>query len=362
MSTKHTFLDIPLDELETDKSNPRLPKSFLGKSDEEIINYLLLESSLVELMQAIGKNDFFPGEQLLVVKNNAGKYTVIEGNRRLTGVRLLRDPSLAKVQTKKVHKVYSEAEFHPSSIPCLVFENRSEILKYLGYRHITGIQTWKLLEKARYLSELKEQLFEEHTVTEGSREIAKMIGSRADYVRRLLVGYDIYKHIEDQGFYKIPNLNDTTFHFNYIADSLSRSNIADFLGINFANTIPTKDKKTNHLEEWTKWLFEKNPQNQTRLKGSSGDLNKLNKILGTPDALQSFRDGESLSKAYQLTDDLNDIFYSSIKRSIESLEQADSITHRVNYFYDDSKDCLNIVRKLARKIINTIDDFEDDIS
>ena len=350
MSKKYEFLQIPIEKLDADNSNPRLPKSFLGKTDEEIINYLLLESSLVELMQAIGENDFFPGEQLLVVEGKNGHYTVIEGNRRLTAVLLLNDPTLAKVHTKKVIKVYDDANFHPKTIPCLVFPTRDEILKYLGYRHITGIQTWKLLEKARYLSELKKQIAPTDTIVKASRDLAKMIGSRADYVRRLLVGYVIYKFIEDQGFYGIPNLNDTTFHFNYIADSLAQSNITKFLGIDFNLEEPTKTQNNKHLEEWTKWFFEKNPQNQTRLKGTSGDLTKLNQILGDEDALKHFRNGESLTQAHQFTDDVNNLFYSFIKKSLESLEEANKISHYVDSYFDDSKDCLNIIGKLSRKL------------
>lgn len=362
MSRKPVFEIIDLVNLKPDSDNPRMPKSFHGKSDEEIINYLLLESSLVELMQAIGENDFFLGEQLLVVQDpKDDKYVVIEGNRRLTAVRLLNDPSLAKVQTKKVTKVFNETRYKPDSIPCLVFSTKDEILKYLGYRHITGIQTWKLLEKARYLKGLQDKLFPKDKLDLASRKIAKMIGSRMDYVRRLLVGFDIYKFIEDESFFLIPNLNDTTFHFNYIADSLNHSKITKFLGIDFNLPTPNKNQNAAHVREWAEWLFEKNKQNQTRLKGKSDDLSKLNKILGNTKALDSFRSGVSLLKSYQLTGDLDNIFYSSLQKSLESLEQADDVVHRVNTFHSNSIDDLRSIAKLARKIKNTVEDFEDDL-
>lgn len=359
MASKPVFKNIPLDKLKLDSFNPRMPISLHGKSDEEIINYLLLESSLVELMQAIGENDFFPGEQLLVVKDDDEKYKVIEGNRRLTAVRLLSHPDMAKVQTKKVSKVYENAKYKPPEIPCLIFSDRNEIIKYLGYRHITGIQTWKLLEKARYLYGLKEELFRDQKLNDASIEIAKMIGSRMDYVRRLLVGFEIYKFIEDQGFYQITDLNDTSFHFNYIADSLNHSNILCFLGIDFSSPSPTENKNASHIREWTHWFFEKNAQNQTRLKGTSGDLTKLNKIIGNEKAFEVFREGSSLIKAYQLTDDLNNLYYSSVKSAIENLEQADNIVHRLNSFYVDATDDLTGIIKLARKIRNMIEDVQD---
>ena len=361
MDIKPQFLDISLSDLKTDSFNPRMPKSFHGKSDEDIINYLLLESSLVELMQAIGENGFFPGEQLLVVQDEDEKYTVIEGNRRLTAVRLLNDPTLAKVQTKKVNKVYNETQHKPKSIPCLVFPARDEILKYLGYRHITGIHTWKLLEKARYISGLREKLFFDEGIDSASRKIAKMIGSRMDYVRRLLVGFDMYKFIEDQNFFEIRNLNDTTFHFNYIADSLTRTNVTKFLGINFKNAVPNEYQNAENIKTWTKWLFEKNDENQTRLKGTSGDLTRLNEILGNKKALEAFNNGYSLSRAYHLTDDMSNLFYSSLQKSLSYLEQADDFVHRVERFHPSAIDDLRSLAKLARKIKNTVEDFEDDL-
>lgn len=121
MPTQPEYRKINLSELKLDSENPRLPKSMHGKSDNEILSYMLLDASLIELMLAIGENDFFPGEQLLVVKDTDGKYKVIEGNRRLSAVMLLSHPELADVQVTKIQKVLEEGKFKPTEIPCLVF-------------------------------------------------------------------------------------------------------------------------------------------------------------------------------------------------------------------------------------------------
>src|SRR5690606_28260269 len=91
---------------------------------------------------------------------------------------------------------------------------------------------WKLLEKARYLFDLWQSQYSNLSLNEASRELAKSIGSRKEYVKRILIGYQIFYKIEDEAFYKIPGLDDTTFYFNYIADSLNKIHIADYLGIN----------------------------------------------------------------------------------------------------------------------------------
>lgn len=362
MSNQPFYALIDLEDLKLDLQNPRLPKSLQDdKSEEEILEYMLLDASLIELMLAIGTNDFFPGEQLLVAKDLDGKYKVIEGNRRLSAVKLLNNPELARVQKIKIEKVLEETECRPDKIPCLVFSSESEIHNYLGYRHITGIKEWKLLEKARYLDNLREQNYSTHNINHASREIAKIIGSRTDYVRRILVGFKIYKEIEDEAYYRIRDLNDTTFHFNYIADSLNKSNINFFLGIDLTKKNPSENLNTENLKIWTRWFFEKYDQNRTRVIGTSGDLTKLNKILGNEVAKAAFiQKNYDLERAYNLTEDLESIFSDTIKKSIHHLEQADNIVHRLNNFYLELDEDLRTVRQLAIKIKNAKDIAEDE--
>jgi len=360
MAAKPDFLNIKLSELKLDSENPRLPKSMHGKSDAEILSYMLLDASLIELMLAIGENDFFAGEQLLVVKAKDNEYKVIEGNRRLAAVMLLNNPKLADVQVSKVEKAVAEAKFKPTEIPCLIFKIKDEIHAYLGYRHITGIKEWRLLEKARYLSGLRKSNFSNINLAQASREIAKIIGSRADYVRRILVGFELYKNIEDEAFFRIRDLNDTTFYFNYIADSLNRANISSFLGIDFNSEVPESAINAVNLKKWTQWLFEKNDQNKTRLIGDSYDLNSLNTILGHEEARIAFDEkGYSLEKAKELTDELDNQFQTFIKKSVEALENADRLAIRVKLPYEDAEEDLKNVRRTAQKILRTIQENED---
>lgn len=59
--TKQNIQFIPLEKLELDKANPRLPSKFkrgnLTKSD--IVNWMLGDASIIELMLAIGNSGFF---------------------------------------------------------------------------------------------------------------------------------------------------------------------------------------------------------------------------------------------------------------------------------------------------------------
>lgn len=176
---------------------------------------------------------------------------------------------MASVKKISVKQIYDEAKYHPIEIPCLIFENEDEIRKYLGFRHITGIKPWGLTEKSRYLYQLYLNLFKGENIDNAAKELAKKIGSRKDYVKRVLVAYEIYTKIEDEGFYKIKDLDDTTFYVGYLVDSLSRSNISTFLKVDMSSNTPIEKLNKTNLKDLIFWFFEKNDQNKTRVKGTS---------------------------------------------------------------------------------------------
>lgn len=362
---KPEYRMIDVGDLKLDIGNPRLPKSLQEKGieEEDILNYMLLDASLLELMVAIATNGFFPGEQLLVVKDPKDqKYKVIEGNRRFSAVTLLNHPEKARVMTTQVQALVEQMKRPaPKEIPCLIFDKEEGIHTYLGYRHITGIKEWKLLQKARYLFTLRTSLFKELSIPNAAKEIAKVIGSRKDYVARILVGFQIYKAIEDHAFFKIPTLDDTNFFFNYIADSLNKSNITEFLGVDLESEEPAEKLNLENLELWSRWLFEKVNGNRSRMLGDSQDLGDLNLILGHPEAKEKFiNDNISLAEAKEMTGETDDRFMNAFVKALEALETADGLVVKVQKVYSGFEDDRRAMQKLIKKITAAIDQADED--
>ena len=133
-----------LKKLHLDSENPRLPQRIAQQGEMAVQEYMAIKANIVELMRSIGENDYFPGEPLLVVPIKKGKseYTVVEGNRRLCALKLLKNPRLVSVKTQAILTASKEATFKPDPIPVIIFNSRDGILNYLGYRHITGIKAW----------------------------------------------------------------------------------------------------------------------------------------------------------------------------------------------------------------------------
>lgn len=343
---------IELSKLKLDFKNPRLPIQVFN--EEEIIEWMLEDASIIELMLAIGQNDFFIGEALLVVEDN-NNFVVIEGNRRLTALKILNNPDLAKIHTKKVQRVLEETKYRPTEIPCIIFDSRNDILQYLGYRHITGIKSWGMLAKAKYLNSLT-PILETKGLYNQSRELAKKIGSRSDYVKRMLVSYKIYEIIKDHNFYKIPQLDETTLHFNYIADSLRHENIKDFINIDLEDNNTLSNINKDNLATLIDWFFRKNDQLRSRVYGNSKDLSALNSILEDEDALEYFKDGNSLEESLKFTIINSDTFHHELKNGLRSLKYAHSFIHQIKEHNDNDIVTIREIISLCKIIGKTIEE------
>src|SRR5581483_4177273 len=97
MSTNSDATPLKVDDLHFDHLNPRLAEYGITPttSDEDILKILWEAMDVRELVQSISASGYFPHEPIIVAKE-AGKYVVIEGNRRLAAVKVLLAYNLAK--------------------------------------------------------------------------------------------------------------------------------------------------------------------------------------------------------------------------------------------------------------------------
>jgi hypothetical protein len=341
---------VPIENLKFDPNNPRLPSSVNGHDQAAVLEWMLRDASILELMGSIGEKGYFPGEPLLVVpdKSTTGTYFVVEGNRRLCAVNLLHNPGIAPVRQKSVHAVSEVAPNKPDSLPVLIYNDRSEILSYLGYRHVTGIKQWDPLAKAKYLKQLQITMQSEEPVTQ-YKTLAKTIGSRADYVAALLTSLSVYDQIKESDFFGIKSLNEESIDFSILTTALSYSNIVNFLGLSSRADPALNGLNNDHLKELTQWIFERNVEGRTRL-GESRNLSGLNNVVNHEKALSSFRAGKPLKEAELLTEKPTEIFSIAIMESKARLEVAREHQHFVEKPGTVDVDNLGEILAMARDI------------
>lgn len=354
-----SYVEIALADLNLDFENPRLPRSLHNSSKAEIVNWMLDDASLIELMLAIATNGFFAGEPLLVVEVD-GVNIVVEGNRRLSSLILLDTPEIALTKNKSISKVLELGDERPQNIPCIKFDSREEVNKYLGFRHITGIKEWSLLAKARYLITLTPQL-DHLTPTEKYRELAKMIGSKSDYIRRLIVALKLFDKIEDSGFFGIPGLNESTLYFNYLMDSLTREHICQFIGVAPKDedpllTLNDDVEKSDNFELLIGWFFRKNEHQKTVLLGDSRHLTMLNNVLADVKSKSYFLQSNDINSSNDLLYSDSMSFHHKVMAAHEYLEQAVSESHKVNAFEVADVEVLKQIKNMASMLSQAVED------
>lgn len=377
MLTEVGIENIELDKLELDTSNPRLPE-VVERTQTRMLQYIAMTTSIEDLMSAIAQNGFFPGEPLVVVERDDGKYVVVEGNRRLTAVKLIHSPIECGRPSARMLEISAEA--HASGkistllkLPVIVRKTREEILPYLGFRHITGVKQWEPLAKARYI----EQLFNLTNVNDDPNtryfSVARAIGSRKDHIKRNLDALAVYKILEENGFYDIASLDEESIKFSILSTALADDRIGKFVGI-FRNSFSDDSESTHPIinssainriaaEELTRWLYEKDEKNKTRV-GESRNIRELAAVIESPKALLEFRNGADLKVAYQLTNDSGKDFIELLFKAESALIEAAGMvatTECERSSYEVAKRINKLIKMIgtviSEKMVKEDDDF-----
>lgn len=345
-------ITIELSKLIYDPQNPRLPMKVRNLDDMDTIDYMLRNGNIIELMQSIAEMGYSSAEPLLVVKATEGdKYIVVEGNRRLTALKLIDNAGLAKVRIQQVNDIANEAKHIPTEIPCILYDTREEILSYLGYRHITGIKEWGSLEKARYLKEL----FDLHKEREGDgiyRTLAKMIGSRSDYVERLLGSLELYSHANNNAYFG-SDITEDEINFSYFTTAMGYKSIVNYININFNGNL-------NHLEGINEgnyrklflWLFDKNKRVVKEIR----NISKLAAVVDFPIAIEKLDNGASLDVAMIYTSEPENVFFSNLDKASDYLKEAKTSIEQLSNEPEGYDDRLTEIEKLVKSIRGAVEE------
>lgn len=334
-----------IEKLMLDPKNPRLPESLL-RDQQSIRDYIAKTTSIEELMEAIAENGFFPGEPLIVIPNpeDKEKLFVVEGNRRLTAVQLILDPTKCSFKSSKIRQISENAKHKPVALPIVVRQSRKEVLPYLGFRHITGIKQWEPLAKARYIEQIYNLQNKNHSPSIRYAEVARTIGSRRDHIKRNLDALAVYKVMEQEDFYGIDGLDEESIKFSILSTAVADDRIGNFIGTHnkdaeeYKPTDPIENPsslKKDRIKELTYWIYEKDAKGNTKL-GESRNLRELSAVVHSQKALDAFRSGSSLKIAYQYTSDLTADFIGLLYTAENALTEASSMVATVN-FQEDAK-------------------------
>lgn len=292
-------------QLDFDPCNPRFMDIFGNQEQPDVraIERMLDEENIHELVGSIGQQGYFPGEPLLVTANPAaaGRYIVVEGNRRLAALRLLTGLINADDLPPSLRELIDTSTERPERVECLEFATRRDILKYLGFRHISGPRRWEPLSKARYLADLIANFYDRLPTEEQYRAVARDIGSRRDYVAQLLAALNIHELAKRENYFNLQRLEEKDISFSLITTALSYNGIVRFLKLNGRDDTRGDTLDREALKSLFSWMFVQDDDGNTLLRDSRR-LKYLAAVVSTPEALHELYKTRDLDRAYVFTE------------------------------------------------------------
>jgi len=297
------IIDIPVEQLLLDAENPRLAWRVEGDSQDDLVRLLWTEMSVDEVALSIAENSFFRSEPLFVIIKNPKeqdpqkrKYIVIEGNRRLAAVRLLRDRELReRVKATDLPEIDAAKIAALDKLPVVIYTSRESLWATVGFRHINGIKPWDSFSKAKYVAEVYE------TYHVSLDEIAQKIGDRHSTVKRHYRGYKILEQAEEQTGFDKEDRARRRFFFSHLFTAADQKEFQDFLGIDPESSLkpsPVPRSRLKELRELMLWLYGKKSAGiEPIVQTQNPDLNTLRKVISNPESLTALRSGYSLERS-----------------------------------------------------------------
>jgi hypothetical protein len=309
---------LPILDLVLDKQNPRIPESFKRKGPDDLLAYMGTEFQPLEVARSIAEHGYFPSEPLIVVQED-GQNIVVEGNRRLAALLLLRNPQTAKRLRLPGAEEWAELAARttiPETVPAVIAQSRQAVAPIIGYRHISGIRPWRPREKARFVASFIDK--NHHSFP----ETARLVGESERAVRELYRNYHILTQL-DRDFHL--NVEAIAKRFGVFTRAMQDERIRSFISAPGFQAVRRNVKplpataKPRALELIT-WIFGAK-KIEPRIEDSR-DLTKLGTILASAEGLKDFRAGASLDEAFELAGGVHPMLLARLNRAASSLEKA----------------------------------------
>ena len=341
---------VPIDQLFLDDENPRLASAGPNATQEGLLRFLWKEMAVDEVAISIAVNGFFPEEQLFVIPRGKpdaqGKqnYTVVEGNRRLAAVRLLRDPDLrVKLKATDLPEIRPGKATTLERLPVSIHKNRRDLWEYFGFRHINGAKPWDAYSKAMYVA----KVHEEYGIP--IPQIALSIGDRHNTVSRFYRGYVLLRQAEEQTDFSRDDIAAGDLSFSHLYTAAAYTEFQRFLGITADNSLdrnPVPKSKLKELRELLVWLYGSKKANKPPvIRTQAPDLNTLRAVVSAPSALSALRRGYSLDRAYDVSVGESERFREALVTAKEELLQAKAT---VTTGYDGEPDLLETMESIVQ--------------
>lgn len=286
---------VRIADLRLDPYNPRLPPSHQGGTQTALAEVLEIGFQAFAVAESIADSGYFHEEPLLVITGTEkGTFIVVEGNRRLTALLGLTEPSIrsrfsgADRWDQAAQRSSITAE---TKIPVVLHSDRDSTHRQVARAHVIGKLGWQPLPQALYIAA---------RVAEGRTydEVADLLGLKKSKVADMYRDQAVLRQMQSAGL----ETGQIEGAFSLLTVAMSSTKIRDFVGAPLGSQLkpgndPIPSDKTGALKETVEWIFgsdDKEPAIR-----DSREISRLGNVIASDVGLTALRSGESLEAAWE---------------------------------------------------------------
>lgn len=350
-------LHLPVSSLLLDVENPRFGAKNKSESQEDLAVKLEMGFDIIAVAESIARNGFFANEPLIVVGGpGKEKYTVIEGNRRLTALLALTNEHVRSkmYQVTRFDELAATSVFQKEHlVPCTLVESRELIAPILGFRHISGILEWQPFAQAKFIAKLIDEDKYDFKTT------AEAVGKDKSQIAEMYRNQAIAQQATDVGM----NTSALENSFSVLQVAMGSPGIRSFIGAPLGSAVtpgmkPIPEKGLKALRELLAFLF--GDEQKTPVIKDTRQISKLGKIIQNDIGLKVLRETWSLDKAEDAIKVQGmDPYTRLLNRLKTANESVKSTFDDISDFVDD-KEIQNSVQTLHEHASNLKDLMPDD--
>ena len=330
-----TITKVAVAQLRLDRLNPRLIGEDDRASDEAIVARLYRAADLDELLQSITANGYMDIEPLVVMDDpeaRNGELIVLEGNRRLAALRLLREPDLARsIAASEGLRISIPPIADPlratlDKVSVYPVANRERARSFIGFKHINGPAKWDAYAKARFAAEWYKA---ERSEGVDLAVIARAIGDKHDTIKRMVSAIYVLDQAKNDGLFDIEDRHTRKLNFSHLYTALSRSQYMEYLGLGAAwarhdpepNQVPRE--KLEELRKVLVWIYgSKEDGVQPVVQSQNPDIKRLGEVLAHAQGRHLLETTRNLDAAHASTEPVDRQFTASLIRARDNIRDA----------------------------------------
>ena len=356
---------VEVERLRLDRRNPRLIGEGENASQEEMISRLYRSADLSELLQSISANGYMDIEPLIVIpdpQSHDDKLIVLEGNRRLAALRLLREPDLVS----KIKK----SEGLSISVPTIGEQQRTTLDKvsvchvdspeaarsFIGFKHINGPAKWNSYAKAQFAADWYKSGRSQGV---DLKSIADAIGDKHDTIKRMVSAVYVLQQAKKEGLFDIEDRCSKRFNFSHLYTALSRSQYMDYLGLDdgWARHDPHEEQvpkdKLKELQNVLMWIYgSKEEGKKPVIQSQNPDIKRLGEVLAHAEGRHVLETKHDLDAAYASTESVDKRFIEALIKARDNIRDAAGLLRA----YDGQDPSLLSIAGDIKEVAETVHD------